>query len=111
MGDYRNGEPNQQLPLSRCTGITRKQEKGREESFFSIKKSSATAQAHRNGSPPEICLRKRIRKIRKCLRGVYSQTRGEVAERLKAAVCYGCQGLRNGPEIHDFRPVFYSHPG
>ena len=32
--------------------------------------------------------------------------RGEVAERLKAAVCQGRQESQNGPEIDDFRPVF-----
>jgi len=30
-----------------------------------------------------------------------------VAERLKAAVCKGRQESQNGPEIVDFRPVFY----
>ena len=32
---------------------------------------------------------------------------GEVAEWPKAAVCQGCQESENGPEIDDFRPVFY----
>ena len=35
----------------------------------------------------EIRLHEKIHGICKCLRGVYLQTRGEVAERLKAAVC------------------------
>ena len=35
----------------------------------------------------ELDFTKKIRGIRKCLRSVYLQTHGEVAERLKAAVC------------------------
>jgi hypothetical protein len=35
----------------------------------------------------KIRLHREILRIHKCLRGVYVQTRGEVAERLKAAVC------------------------
>ena len=30
-----------------------------------------------------------------------------MAEWPKAAVCQGCQESQNGPEIYDFRPVFY----
>ena len=38
-------------------------------------------------TPPKFASVKKIRRIRKCLRSVYLQVRGEVAERLKAAVC------------------------
>ena len=37
--------------------------------------------------PPEFASARKIRKICKCLRSVYLQVCGEVAERLKAAVC------------------------
>ena len=38
-------------------------------------------------APPKFAFARRIRGIRKYLRSVYLQVRGEVAERLKAAVC------------------------
>ena len=38
-------------------------------------------------TPSKFASTKKILRIRKSLRGVYLQTRGEVAERLKAAVC------------------------
>jgi len=38
-------------------------------------------------SPPTFASAKEIRPIRKCLCRVYLEARGEVAERLKAAVC------------------------
>jgi len=38
-------------------------------------------------TPRKFAFTKKTRGIRKYLRGVYLQTRGEVAERLKAAVC------------------------
>ena len=36
---------------------------------------------------PKVALAIKIRQIRKCLRTLYLPERGEVAERLKAAVC------------------------
>jgi len=38
-------------------------------------------------TPPKFASVEKIRSICKCLRGVYLETHGEVAERLKAAVC------------------------
>jgi hypothetical protein len=38
-------------------------------------------------APPRFAFAGRILRICKCLRSVYLQVRGEVAERLKAAVC------------------------
>jgi hypothetical protein len=50
--------------------------------------SGVTVQATVFCSPsPKIAFAGKIHEIHKCLRGVHLQTRGEVAERLKAAVC------------------------
>jgi hypothetical protein len=50
--------------------------------------SGVTVQATVFCSPsPKNSLRWKNHEIHKCLRGVHLQTRGEVAERLKAAVC------------------------
>ena len=38
-------------------------------------------------APPKFAFARKIREICKCLRSVYLKLRGEVAERLKAAVC------------------------
>jgi hypothetical protein len=47
-----------------------------------------TAKATVFGStPPEFAAAKKTCRIRKCLCSVYLQVSGEVAERLKAAVC------------------------
>ena len=80
--------------------------------------SAARAESAMFAGDFETCDGSKNRRLQQCkisigevLISVTLSWHGEVAEWPKAAVCYGCRESQNGPEIEDFRPVFYLEPG